>query len=195
MKNLFSFITLLLFISTALSAKSIYVQVMSVSQDSNLFNISYRLNELGYKMNISEKNGLYKVYSGPFDDRWSANLALKDIKKNIASDAYIVELNIGKEKIAVVKETKKVKIKPQAKESMKSVLVTKPKKVEPVVYHNRVPTQMRTVAKAEDEKSPERVNNFFLGLNLGTSKFDLQRENVNMSSVGYNYGLESRALF
>ena len=104
MRRILSIVVLLLLISTSASAKSIYVKVMSVYQQNTLFNVSYQLNELGYKMNVSEKNGLYKIYSGPFEDRWSANRALRAIKKKIASNAYIVELSIHNNKVYVKEE-------------------------------------------------------------------------------------------
>ena len=77
-------LTLLLIIATStfLHAKDFYIQVVSLYNQKNLFNVSYRLNELGYNMNVSQKDNLYRVYTGPFKDKYSAYSALREIRKN-----------------------------------------------------------------------------------------------------------------
>jgi len=185
MKKILSLLGIVLLAN--LSAKSIYIQVLSVYNEENLFNISYRLNELGYSMNVSQKDGLYRVYTGPFEDRYSASSALRDVRKKIARDAFIIEAEIKGSKLETTKTTLKSKkakkkkvviapIKAKVEQQSVQVLVTKDGKVSAI--------------KVEDKNTKKsRDNNFFVGVNVGVSKFDLERVNVTLSSVGYTYGL------
>ena len=186
MKKTIPIVAILLALSISLSAKSIYIQVMSVYQQSNLFNVSYKLNELGYSMSVTEKDALYKVYSGPFEDRWSANRALKEIKKKIASDAYIVELSIEKNKIKVEKESQIVQ-KLKVVVSAPQKVVKKPETAQVIVIENGKVSEVKVQQQSSSQISS---NNFFVGLSLGATKFDLDRVNISLSSVAYNYAFE-----
>jgi len=76
-----------------LDAKEIYIKTMTLKQNSSKEALQ-RLKEHGYSniYTIKYKNYL-RVYIGPFKDISSAKKSLKEIKQNIAKDAFITTLH------------------------------------------------------------------------------------------------------
>ena len=187
MQKLFYVSMIIIVTSISLQAKSLYIQVASLYKKENLFTLSYKLNKLGYKTNISEKDGFYKVYTGPFEDEYDANSALREIQKKIAKDAFVVEVKLNGNKLVVSEDIKKIENdKVAKKEQAKKKEAQKDNRVEVQIINGTVVTEEN---KKETKQRTNSNNNFFVGLSAGASKFELDRKNITMSSVAYTYGV------
>jgi opacity protein-like surface antigen len=78
----------------SLSAKERFIKISTVENRGMLLDISYKLNNLGYKMYATKYKGYYRVYTGPFDSYYKADKALKELQKEISKDAIIVDLKV-----------------------------------------------------------------------------------------------------
>ena len=85
----------MLILSSSLSAKNLYIKVQSLKPNSaqNLIN---KINNLGYGAYSSKYKDLRRVYAGPFSSINDASSALRSIKQNLSSSAYIVKLSATK---------------------------------------------------------------------------------------------------
>jgi len=83
---------LLLLLLTGLAlhaAPAYYIKIASASSESRLFDLKWRLQELGYPIAYVRKNGWYRVYAGPIPEK-SVGRALEQIRARVAPGAEVV---------------------------------------------------------------------------------------------------------
>lgn len=205
----------------SLSANSLYIKAITVPDRGSLFGVQYDLDELGYKMYITESNNQYIAYVGPFENKGEANIALDRIKKNISRDAYVLLLDIyngnvvpsklSPNKIAPKVVVQKAIIVPSKQEPIiiqkAEVLysnnedikekVDSPQIEEPILISNV--SEEEIIEPVSDKKisEPKITHDYFVGLTLGLSTLDVSGKNVSGSlplsfdDAGINYGLEA----
>jgi len=91
-------------VHTTLSAKDIYIKVMSLSNTAfskeqlavELSKIENKLNSMNYDIYSSKYGNWDRVYAGPFASRLKAEKALKNIKSTFRTQSYILEFEAAK---------------------------------------------------------------------------------------------------
>ena len=149
-----------------------------------MFNISYRLNELGYKTFATRYKDWNRIYTGPFKDDKAASVALSRIKKSISKDAFIVHIDKREKKLVTTKQTKQVIKNRQNQTSTKHKTKTKNYK-----YTSKV--------------KQDRREKIFMAINGGVSSFDVSEKtlsgtlplDIKLEDSGFNYGLEAGYYF
>ena len=171
-----------------LSAKDIYIRVVSVENKDILFNISYKLNELGYKTFATRYKDWNRVYTGPFKNRKSANRALILIQKHVSKDAFITNIDINAKENTI---SQSKKIKKQKKR--------KPSKIESVEVATDSSKSMSEKEEVDNSIIAEdKYSRFFIGVSGGTSKFDVEEVTLSgsvpldivLEDSGMTYGAE-----
>jgi len=194
MKKVFFTLAISLLFVSALSAKEIYVKVMSVEKDDALFDISYRLHSMGYKTYVTRYKDFKRVYTGPFANVAEATVALKRVRENVTRDAFVVEIErVGKKRKSIVS----TKIETQ-QEIPKPTVVNLSKRNKSTKIEAKAITIVQQI-------TPEVLDYdvYFVGLNAGGSHFKVHETtlsgviplDVELQSVGTTYGLEGGYYF
>lgn len=195
-----------------LSAKGLYIKVMSVSHTDSLFSVQYDLNRLGYKMFLTEYKEWNRVYTGPFKNINEANRALVKVKKYVSKGAYITDLTITNNKITSM-QTQQVKVPSVNRELRKEEIKAQPINKSRL---NTIATISIEVSVQQVEKSnsntvslnsediyisteSKKDNSFFIGLTAGFSKIRVNQNNISgnlplnfvLQNYGINYGVEA----
>ena len=161
MKNIFISSILVLLVSVSLYAKDNYIQIMSLSDSSNLKGAKSDISKLGYEAYIKKRGKWYTVYAGPFKDFKEANNALAKVKKNISKGAFLTKITADTPKKAIKKETKPVEektikkpVQKQEKAPVPPVKTEEKKKVAgKVLLEDILPVQEKTSAPAKQDKA------------------------------------------
>ena len=143
MKNVFISSILVLLVSVSLSAKDNYIQIMSLSDSSNLKGAKSDINKLGYESYIKKRGKWYTVYAGPFKSSKKANNALIRVKKNISKGAFLTKITADTPQKAIKKQTvasqEKTVPPPVQKQEVKKI-------AEKVPLEEPTPVKEKTVA-------------------------------------------------
>jgi len=211
---LFIVISLSLF-TTSLSAKSFYIQLMSVHQEDALFNVSYRLKELGLKMSVAKHKDWYRVYTGPFQTQTSALNSLKKVQKHLAKDAFIVNISLNKKKNKIQTAKENIVI-PKTKNIIvtQNTTIQEPQSIVNVKIIDELPTQEKEeeklpeIAVFDKESSLDIINeqsksNFFVGVNAGIVIYDIEKIDkvgnvpldIDLQNRGVSFELEAGYYF
>lgn len=184
MKKIFLISLLISVFLTPLFAKSYLIRVISVTDTDILFNVQYRLQEMGYKMYLTEYENWHNVYTGPFKNRATANKALSGIKKNISYDANILPYATSTKPT----QSYKVKNKPKIIDEI----------IEPLYVEEIIEEEIIEPLYEEEEVYTPKSREFFVGLNVGSSNFNVNENrkygdlnlDIDLKSSGYNYAFE-----
>jgi len=190
-KNIF-LLLVLTFSSMTLGANSLYIKVASLTKSDALFAMQYELQEIGFKTYITEYNGWFRVYTGPFKSKYDAKLALKKIQKEISRDAYVTEIEFKDNKLVstpLLKENEKV-----AQEATPSTPVA----ITTSVVYTQTSKQKRN-PQVETEKKLRKEDlksDFFIAISIGAAKYDINQNgtlplDILMRSYGPSYGFEA----
>lgn len=121
---------------------------MSVESNDMLFNLSYELDNIGYKMYATKYKEYYRVYTGPFTNYYTANKALKRVQKNISKNASVVELDMRNNNYILSQETD----------------------ISKVLYKTKKQHLKQSLVKEKRD--------FFAGVSFGVTKFDIDEKTV-----------------
>ena len=197
-KNILFVVMALIIASTHLSAKNLYIKVMTLSHSDLLFSSEYDINELGYTMFYSKDKKLYRVYAGVFSDKMEASFALKRVQKHIAKDAFIVELTIKDNDVTsetIVQPLVVQKLQKVPKNNIKPILVRTQKEVkpEPKKYEEHTKKKRAVSSKSQKKIESKKHSNFFLGLCIGASQFGITEKTFS-GDVPLNFRLDQRSI-
>ncbi len=198
-----------------MSAKKLYIKVMSVKHQDFLFSAKYDINTLGYKMYVSKSEKWYRVYAGTFTDRKEANKALKKIKKYISKNAFIVDLEIkdndviSENKITQVEYKEKIKkklhksIQKDQKPYKSTEKYKKAFETEQIPDTIKINSTKKRIDIVKENKSThyskkeKTNNNFYIGLTSGLSKLGINSSasgttpiSIILKESAINYGIE-----
>lgn len=152
--------------------------------------MKYQLQELGLKTYITEENGLYRVYTGPFADKRQAQAVLGRVQKKISPDAYVTALEVMDEQVSVAAVTK---------EALPQTPMTPP----PALESTQQPqAQDKVQTKADHAPRLQKQPNakFYLGASMGATKYDISKSGslplgVTLRTYGPSYGIEGGYYF
>lgn len=195
MKNIFALLALLCFSVSSLFAGSFYIKVAALSHSDQLFSLKYQLEEMGLKTYITEDDGLFRVYTGPFRDKQDAQRNLAYVQRKVSRDAYVTALEVMDERVAVSAVTK---------EPLPEVVQT-----QPVQQTQQVQTQTQPNAAVQESiQTPQnsssstykRSSNFYVGASMGATKYDVSKSgtlplSLALRTYGPSYGIEGGYYF
>ena len=210
LKKLNILFLLLLITSATLSAKNLYIKVMTLSHSDLLFSAEYDINELGYTMFYSKDKKVYRVYAGVFENKTEASIALKRVQKHISKDAFIAELTLKDNEVTsetIVQPLVVKKVQNQPENIVKSVVVQKKTldkksknniKPIPLVPQKEVKTepvkkQIETSAQSKEESNSKERSDIFLGIYVGASQFAVSQNSIS-GEVPLNFRLDERSI-
>lgn len=176
------------FFITSLNAGS-YIKVAAFSQTENFYGSVDSIESLGFNAAYIEKNGIIRVFAGPFNNNSELNKALLTIKKNIAADAYPVEVSnvitVEKSKTAMAaKDVEEVAVEnePVHKsviEDDESVILEEQEAVEETDKNISENTEITKNLKEEQKPIMKDSNKkYFVGLNMGISRLGVEENTV-----------------
>lgn len=200
MKKIFLVLLLMTALFTPLSAKNLYIKVMAVSHTDVLFSVQYDLNELGYKMYVTEYENWHRVYTGPFKSQEEANKALVRIRRSISKDAFVVTLNLSEEQAISTKaepmHTQEVKVlNTNAIVQIEEIYTPKTEETNTNsnVNTNKIESSVNKTNSDYRPAQSKSKKNLFVGFTAGVSKLSLNENNVN-GDVPLNFALKDSAI-
>lgn len=209
-KALLTLIISSLFI-TSLYADS-YIKVAAFSKTENFYGSVESIEALGYDAAYIEKQGIIRVFAGPFKSSSELNSALSVIREKIAADAYPVEVSnvitIKKAKTAskTPQEVEEVKVEDAQEVVRKSLTQDSEEPVMSEEADKEMPVDTKTAedVEVEDELTMQNENmqntdkKYFVGISVGLSSLGLEEDTVNgslplginLKKSGASYGAE-----